>query len=772
MEINNSPGLISFIGTVLQCAITLLTTLLFWLLGRYTVRRHWFLAWTFAWLSLCVALIAILVRYNIVPNFDRAALDNDSEPVVRALYVVYQAGKLVSTALLVMGTAVFAGVRFKGRSLGLAAMGIGLYTAMSIGFSNNLNQIVTWQSAVLIPAFIFCSYRLFTLGPSRRTFGTQLVASFFTVLATLWVLYFLVFTQILRGPSGTNDPFRVFAVNNSFIDALVTMLLAIGMVIMLMEDATGETERVRAERLRDVASSEVRLSSVIRSAIDAIITVDSEHRINLFNPAAEQMFGLRAGAATGASLDDLVHPEQRERLATLLDLPAARGTPLPLAIRHPFTGMRRNGETFPMEFSVSEFFLQGTRSQVLIIRDLTDLTRAEAQRDQLQSQLAHAQRMETVGQLVSGVAHELNNPLAAVLSFSEILLHEPRPEHDRLALSTIREQARRCRSVVRNLLSFVREGPIRRQPVVLHEIVERVTRTFEPELAQFGIQLHLEIPDTLPLLEVDPGGIEQVLTNLVSNAVHAIGTFGEITITATDDGEIVTIVIEDSGPGIPEDVLPRIFEPFFSQGRRSRGTGLGLSVSQGLISLHGGSLRAENRLAPARGARFTFSLPVHPRETIEQTAARASMGSLLAVIPPGKGVRRVLLIEDERSIRAALRRFFERFGWLVEEAEEGSTGLSRLLGPNAEHFDLVISDLKMPDMTGIELHDRLVQENPDLLRRFIFVTGDVASPEAAVFLANTTRPILEKPFELTALAELISQTLSPIPPRQFPPSPS
>jgi len=412
-----------------------------------------------------------------------------------------------------------------------------------------------------------------------------------------------------------------------------------------------------------------------------------------------------------------------------------------------------------MELSVSDFFLAGNRSQVLIVRDLTERRRAETERDELQAKLAHAHRMEMVGQLVSGVAHELNNPLTAVLSFSEILLHEQRTEHDRLALSTIREQARRCRSVVRNLLTFIRERAIRRQPVLLQEVMDRVAAAFEPEFAQFGITFHVAIEDSLPLLEVDPEGLEQVLTNLVSNAVHAIGTFGEITLKAGDAGETVMITVEDTGPGIPADLLPRIFEPFFG-GRSAPGTGLGLCVAQSIVERHGGRLAVENREPPLRGARFSFTLPIHPRRTAGEAAASrrredgfGALSSSLALSGSGK---RVLLIEDEKSIRAALRRFFERSGWKVEEADAGKIGLSKLLERAGEvPYDLVISDLKMPDMGGIELHDRLGAVRPDLLRRFIFITGDVASPEAAAFVAKTTRPILEKPFELSALSAMV-----------------
>lgn len=752
-------GFISYIGTLVQCAATLLTVLLFSVLDRYAARRAYFSAWTRAWLVLMVSLLALVARYTIVTSLDTSDLDRNPTVTVWLLYFVYQFGKLLFAGLLVAGILLFTGSTRAYRFLTIAIPAMAGFAAITVYASHNLNEIVAWQAAVVAPTFGYCAYRLLRLGPGQRTLGTRLVGSILGLLTGLWAFYFLAFTnvRIIGGLGVVENPWSLFTINNSFIDALLAMLLSMSMVVMLMESATREVEEARAGRLRDVALSEARLASVIRSASDAIVTVDAEGKINLFNPAAEEIFGVSVAEAMGASLDQFIIPEQREALHVVLRQEAPLGTPVPLTARKPFIGLRRKGEEFPLELSVSEFFLSGSRSQTFILRDLTTLRRAETERDALHVRLAHAQRMEAVGRLVSGVAHELNNPLAAVLNFSEILLHDPRVEHDRLALTTIREQARRCRTVVRNLLTFAREGPIRLQPVMLQEVLERVGRSFEPEFAQFGIQLKVNVPRDLPLLEADPEGIEQALTNLISNAVHAIGTFGEINVAATDAGENVTIVVEDSGPGISPDVMPRLFEPFFTAKETGRGTGLGLSVCQGIIEMHGGAIRAENLEPPARGARFVVTMPVHFR------GARALRDKVTKPRKDAKGPAhpangRVLIVDDEIALRTALRRYFERVGWRVDEAETGWDGLNRLLHAGTDvAYDLVISDLKLPGMSGIELHDHLAGTRPELLRRFIFITGDVASSEAARFVSSTRQPVLEKPFELAALAEVVAE---------------
>ena len=620
MDLNSLSGLLSFTGTLVQCAVAFLTVLLFALLGRYAARRSYFTAWTAAWAILLVSILALVVRYYIVPDFDRTTLEAVPSLSVRTLYLVYQFGKLLFAALLVHGALLFLGDDRARRFLSVAVPALLVVAGVSVGFSTSLNQIVALQGVFLVPAFAYAAFRLLQSNRSRRSLGTSLVGGCFVLLTILWLLYLLAFSYVIFGGALARNPFSLFTINNSFIDTLVAMLLTMGMIVLLMEDATLEMDQFRAQR---------------------------------------------------------------------------------------------------------------------------------------QAEMAHAHRMETVGQLVSGIAHELNNPLAAVLSFSEILLREPRVEHDRLALSTIREQARRCRNVVRNLLTFVREGEIRRQPLVLHEVVDRVVKAFEPELAQFGIGCVIEFSPDLPLLEADSEGLEQVFTNLISNSIHAIGRFGEIRIGAVDAGEWVTVTVEDNGTGMSPEVLTRVFDPFFTGSTGGR-TGLGLSVSQGIVGLHGGSIRAETR-SPEKGARITFTLPVHPRNTLGASPAPPPSQQ---DIPAGK---RVLLIEDEASIRAALRRYFEKSGWKVDESEGATSALEKLLNVRSgEGYDLVISDLRMPDMTGMELHDRLRQSHPLLLERFIFITGDVASPEAAAFVASTTRPVLEKPFELSALARVVSEVTATV----------
>jgi CheY-like chemotaxis protein len=326
-------------------------------------------------------------------------------------------------------------------------------------------------------------------------------------------------------------------------------------------------------------------------------------------------------------------------------------------------------------------------------------------------------------------------------------------------------------------LAFVRRREERREPIAPEELAERVTLALNKEFDRAGVRLLLDFGPDLPRITGDSVGLEQVLTNLLDNARRASGAQGVVRLSARTTPDGLELIVEDSGPGIPEEVLHRIFEPFFTTRPAGQGTGLGLSVSLGIVEQHGGSLRAENRSPPEKGARFTALLPFGLAAEDRRLAPRQQ--TLPAATPPAPApprvvtgarsavrIPRVLLIDDEAPVRAAMRRFFERKGWKVDEAGDGSEGLDLLLTAElSKPYDVVISDLKMPGVSGIELHRRLASSHPALLRRLVIATGDTASAAAAEFLTRTACPVLEKPFELSDLSRVVERVLaeSPIP---------
>ncbi|HEY4216391.1 MAG TPA: PAS domain S-box protein [Gemmatimonadaceae bacterium] len=387
------------------------------------------------------------------------------------------------------------------------------------------------------------------------------------------------------------------------------------------------------------------------------------------------------------------------------------------------------------------------------VENVTPLRAAE-------SALRQSEKLAALGQLVSGVAHELNNPLAAILHFAEDLLDDERTAADLEALSVIRDQARRSRSIVRDLLSFVRFRDASRERVQLTDALAASVKALQPGIADIGARLVADLPAGDVYGNTDRAGLQQIVTNLLVNGAQASGRGGIVRLSARASANELTIVIEDSGQGISPAVMDRIFEPFFTTKPLGEGTGLGLSVTLGIVQQLGGRIAAENKDASeGTGARFTVTLPIDGSATLDGRPhagqpIRSPVVSQLAIDPSQQA--RVLIIDDEPSIRAALRRFFTRRGWIVSEAEDGADGMSQLLAAKFD-FAVVISDLKMPGCSGVELHDHIAGVAPELLDRIIFSTGDVASKEAAEFVQRTRCTVLQKPFELRALEAIVSR---------------
>ncbi len=369
--------------------------------------------------------------------------------------------------------------------------------------------------------------------------------------------------------------------------------------------------------------------------------------------------------------------------------------------------------------------------------------------------LRQSEKLAALGQLLSGVAHELNNPLAAILHFTEDLLDDERTSADVEALGMIRDQARRSRTIVRDLLSFARARDASRTRVQLTEALAASAKALQPAVEALGARLAIDLPLNAVYGNTDRAGLQQIVTNLVMNAAQASGPGGIVRLRGSISDQEMSIVVEDSGPGIPPTLQNRIFEPFFTTKPVGEGTGLGLSVTLGIVQQLGGHIAVENRQpGDGTGACFTVTLPIDGDMADAGNEAMRTP-SLLKPNDVAGPRPRALIIDDEPSIRAALRRFFCRRGWDVEEATNGAQGLSSLLSAELQ-FAVVISDLRMPGCTGVELHDRVASVAPEILNRIIFSTGDVASTEVAEFVQRTQCTVLEKPFELRALENIVT----------------
>jgi two-component system, NtrC family, sensor kinase len=385
------------------------------------------------------------------------------------------------------------------------------------------------------------------------------------------------------------------------------------------------------------------------------------------------------------------------------------------------------------------------------IGEPTDLTAA---------QLIQAQKMDAVGQLVAGVAHELNNPLASIVAFSQLIRTDPNlPKDLHRQADLLVQEANRIRVIVGNLLDFARARPPERLDLELRPIVEGVLSLQSYLFARSRVIVDVDIPADLPRVSVDRAQLQHVLVNLTVNAaqaIEAVGRPGRITIRAdvvgAEDARRVRIAVSDDGPGVAPEVQDRLFMPFVTTKPRAERTGLGLSVAAAIIAAHGGTIRHEAR--PGGGTTFVIELPV--RDPPPLTASSHA----LPPAPPAveRRAARILVLDDEPSIRDFLSRVLTRAGYTPLIARTGAAALEIV---RTDPPDAILCDHRMGGMNGTEFHDAVAAIQPRLARRFAFMSGDVLNPQLRDFAAARGVQLLAKPFDIATVARTVETLLGP-----------
>ena len=372
--------------------------------------------------------------------------------------------------------------------------------------------------------------------------------------------------------------------------------------------------------------------------------------------------------------------------------------------------------------------------------------------------MRRAEKLSSLGQLIAGVAHELNNPLAVVTGYAQLMSQQTiHDEKTRTTMQKILHESERASKIVRDLLSFARPCEPQMTAVDVNHLVHSVMEVRERDLHAQGIELETRLAANPPWTQADPVQIEQVLNNLVTNAIHAMLEKADgprqLTVTTESDGLYIRIAVADTGPGIPRAIQEKIFEPFFTTKPPGKGTGLGLSISHTILEEHHGRLRLETEVG--HGATFTIELPMLEVEAPTTEPAATGLPEQLATavsMPP----RRLLVVDDEPGIREVLQELLMASGYTVDTAADGSQALKHI---ESNHYDLVISDLCMPGVDGPELHRRIRAEDDGLARRMIFLTGDTVSPKSRMFLEESGNRWLTKPFNLTDIQDAVRTLL-------------
>jgi two-component system NtrC family sensor kinase len=537
---------------------------------------------------------------------------------------------------------------------------------------------------------------------------------------------------------------------------------------------------------------------IFEQASEAIVVASADGVVTAWNAAAERMHGIAAGEAIGRRIDEMLLIRSIEGVAVVKSVWATLRTGqgwTARVVQRPLIGTRAGQETVvdavvrPVPYGAGKF------GGVFFGLDV-------ASSDRRSEELLQAQKMEAIGLLVSGVKHELNNPLASILAFSQLIrTDQSLPPELRDQADLLIQEARRTHRIVNGLLDFARQGPSERRPMSLRAIVDEVlalqSYTFRPG----RIETIVEIPEDIPTIPLDRAQIEQVLVNLTLNAAQAIqarsehGTIRIVAERATTDagGDVVRMSITDDGPGVPPDLRSHLFVPFLVTKAPGDGPGLGLSVSFGIIAGHGGTLRHEAGPGGV-GATFIIELPVSPdgsptertdpaepaasrsgkRRAHPSTAASddptaagpapASVSPATAIpapatpapaIAPGGGAPlRILVLDDEASIRDFLARILRRNGYEPIAAIDGASALEivRSNPPRA-----ILCDHRMAGMTGIAFHEAVAAIDASLARRFAFMSGDVLNAELHEFAVSRGIVLLAKPFDIETVGRTVAQ---------------
>jgi PAS domain S-box-containing protein len=397
---------------------------------------------------------------------------------------------------------------------------------------------------------------------------------------------------------------------------------------------------------------------------------------------------------------------------------------------------------------------QGLLRVEALVRDVSERKKLDDRSRDLYQQLLQAEKMAALGQTISGVAHELNNPLATILSWAERLSERPLDDSSRRGVDVILAESERAARIVRNLLTFARKRQSTRAMIEVNHVVRETLalRAYEQRLS--NIEVITALADGLPQVFADAHQIQQVLLNLVINAEQAMVSAngrGLLVVRTWHDPERDAVVLEvtDDGPGISPDMRGKIFDPFFTTKEVGQGTGLGLTVAYAIVQEHGGHIRVGEQ---SKGASFQVDLPVSGMSTNAAPPRRRTTPSMEAV----QGAL-VLLVEDERALAVAVSEALTDAGLKVEYAGDGEEALARV---RQKQYDAVICDLKMPRVDGMMLYRAMAAATPALARRVIFVTGDVAGTDAERFLDDTGCRWLAKPFRLGDLLRAVRDTLA------------
>ncbi len=511
------------------------------------------------------------------------------------------------------------------------------------------------------------------------------------------------------------------------------------------------------QRNEELHLSENRMAAVINASLDAIVCVDGDLRITVFNPAAATLFGCPSEQALGQPLQrflpDLTEAALRAPAAQLGEMQARSAS----------------GGALAVEVSASRERQPRGDVITLFARDLTARNQAEAQRAALEAQLRQSQKMQAMGTMAGGIAHDFNNILSAILGNVELARQDSAAgSHAMASLTEIDKAGRRARDLVRQILTFSRNDPPRRAPVQLADVVHETTRLLKTSLRP-GVTLELALAADIPPVLADATQVEQALLNLCTNGLQAMGSqrgslriaLDAVTLEPAEAerlglaaGRYARLAVRDSGEGMAADLLPRIFEPFFTTKQVGQGTGLGLSVVHGIMRAHQGAVHASSQ--PGQGSEFSLYFPAGA----PGTAVTAPESRTAQPEPPATAAadnpHHVMYVDDDQALVFLVQRVLSRRGYRVTTFCDPHAA-EAALREDPRAYDLLVTDYNMPGYSGVDLLRQAKAVRADL--PVALASGYVTAEIETAALREGASALIHKPNDVSEFCAVVQRLL-------------
>lgn len=512
--------------------------------------------------------------------------------------------------------------------------------------------------------------------------------------------------------TGLDDEFMaVRALQEGAQDYVAKGQISNGLLVRSLRYAY-ERSRILTEleqRRLEIQAREENFRNVITTNLDAIVIVDQRGIVRFVNPAGEALFNRRA--------DEFVNKPF--------------GYPVPLGEVTEIEISQGCARPSVAEMRVVEIDWEGEEAYLASLRDVTEQKR-------IQERLRETSQLVAVGELAAGVAHELNNPLTAVLGFAQLVMKRELPDGVAQDVEKIYSEAQRAAKIVHNLLSFARRHEPEKRCVNIRDILDLTLNLRAYDLNVNNIEVKTHYDPELPSLMADEHQLVQVFLNIVTNAEQAmrdIAGGGALTVEARKVGDKVQVSFADDGPGIPAEYLSRVFDPFFTTKEVGKGTGLGLSMCYGMVRAHDGEIWAES--VEGEGSIIYIELPV--------TECIAEKSEPMEYKPPHVKGKRILVIDDEFLITDLLSKALPKTGYAVDVTGDGEEAWHAIV---KKPYDCIVMDLKMPGINGRQLYKRVESWDKSVAKKVVFITGDTLSPDTREFLEATGNYWVGKPFTL------------------------